>query len=466
MISIRTHLLCCLLPGFAAICLVAGMGIYFSIKYDQEAKLDTQLTELVGDIRLRPQSRDSSRRLRDRNAMIAEFQEALKRKQFDWTQLLQHLPAETYCQLQLGSPETLIKTANLENQHLPRPLWLTEKATFYNAKLENGDVVRVRAEKMSLQKGARGPKILIALSRKDLDTTLARLSKKLIAGGVGCCIIFVSILTFALNISLRPLRQLGEQAADMDAESLHKRFSEQSIPADIRPIVERLNGLIAKLEESFARERRFSGDIAHELRTPLAAIRSTSEVAIKWPDQASPEDFSEIAELSTQLQQTLDSLLLLARMESSAAEAIREPVKMAPLIHECAALHATTAEKRGLTLTLQLKAAPEINSDPRLLRIMISNLINNAVEYAPEKSEVILSSNASTLFECTNNAPGLAPQDIPHLFERLWRKDKARTESGHTGLGLSITQSCANVLGYALKAELNDHTLHIRLRPS
>ena len=124
MISIRANLLCWLLPGFAAICIVAGIGIYFSFKSDAEVKLDAQLTELVDDIRLRPQQqrdnnigtqqqRDNNggtRRRRDRDTVIAEFQEALSRKQFDWKNLLQNMPSGVYCELLLGSVEKNIKT--------------------------------------------------------------------------------------------------------------------------------------------------------------------------------------------------------------------------------------------------------------------------------------------------------------------------------------------------------------------
>src|SRR5690606_5080273 len=249
---------------------------------------------------------------------------------------------------------------------------------------------------------------------------------------------------------------VGEQAAEMGAASLHERFATQAMPLEIVPIVARLNDLMARLEEGFERERRFSGYLAHELRTPLAAIRSTSEVALKWPEQATTEDHAGIARLAARLQQTVDGLLVLARAETLSAEIVREDVALRPLVEECVALHAERAREREITFNPQLDETAVLQTDARLLRIIMTNLIANAVEYAPPRSEVTLACRATDrLFEVTNAAPALTAEDVPHLFERLWRKDAARSDASQAGLGLSLAQSCAKALGFVLSAELD-----------
>jgi signal transduction histidine kinase len=188
---------------------------------------------------------------------------------------------------------------------------------------------------------------------------------------------------------------------------------------------------------------------------PLAAIRSTSEVALKWPEQASPEDHAGIARLAARLQETVDGLLVLARAEALSAEVVREEVALRPLVEECVALHAERAREREVTLTAQLDAAAGLQTDARLLTIIVTNLIANAVEHAPPRSEVTIACHAADrLFEVINAAPSLTAEDVPHLFERLWRKDAARSDESHAGLGLSLAQSCAQALGLALTAEL------------
>src|SRR5204862_5540117 len=142
------------------------------------------------------------------------------------------------------------------------------------------------------------------------------------------CTVLCGLLALALRTSMRPLVRLGEQATTMGADSLHERFAVEAMPREIAPIVTRLNDLVARLQEGFERERRFSGYLAHELRTPLAAIRSTSEVAAKWPEQSSSQDYAEIARITARLQQTVDTLLLLARTETASANVVREAVTL------------------------------------------------------------------------------------------------------------------------------------------
>ena len=438
MISIRSQLLCWLLPGFAAICIIAGFGIYYSTRVDLEAKLDAQLEELTDDVRIPPAAL-RVRRIAAENDMVLDV-----------------LPDDVYGEIWIGLRGLHQKTSNLKKSFIPKPDKFKEKAAFYDTQLKNGATVRVRAERIVVAPNLN-TRILIAVDRSGLDKTLTALSAQLIIGGCICCLLLSILLALALHTALRPLRKLGNQAAGMNAESLHERFSEKNAPADIRPIVEHLNLLMEKLENSFSRERRFSSNLAHELSTPLAAIRATGEVAAKWPEQASTEDFLEITRLAVGLQQTLDSLLLLARMESSKAERITETVQLATIVNECRMLHHSKAQTRGLTWELRIDETATIETDPRLLQIIVSNLIANAVEYAPENSEITLSAvgNGEAIFRCINEAPALSQRDIPLLTERLWRKNAVRTESGHVGLGLSIADSCAKALGYRLSIELS-----------
>ena len=467
MISIRAHLLGTLLPAFAGISLLAGFGVYYSTKAELEARLDARLAGIAVDLRFTApqQGRDAIR-----NRLVKPTDRDAKRTRFNARTnagrgkvgpgqisetLLTNLPSNVYCEIWLGNRSTSYKSDNLLGDEIARPAAFGDDPVFYDATLPDGLRLRAWASRISMMRDTRQPKVILAIDRNEVDKTLARLARNLVGGGVACCLALSLLLIASLRSSLRPLRKLGEQAATMDAESLDLRFSEKSTPSDIRPIVGRLNDLMAKLEEGFARERRFSGDLAHELRTPLAAIRTTAEVATKWPEQASAEDFGEILRISSNLQQTLDSLLLLARMESSTAEKNIEAVNPAKMAEESMALHASRAEERNVKVDPSLDSQLEIQTDPRLLRIIMTNLIGNAVEYAPEGSTIHIRVGSDTLFQCLNEASDLTSEDVAHLFERMWRKDKARTESGHAGLGLSIAKVCADALNLAISAELN-----------
>jgi two-component system sensor histidine kinase QseC len=453
--SIRAQLLAWLLPGFAVVCMAAGIGVYFSERQAFEADLDARLGKLAGLARLALRTQRTSGANTTRGPTVRMFS---TREEFK-------TPGQYFQQWSVdGTVER--KSPNLGSIDLPRPAEFPREEMRYNAALENGDQVRVSAVRVAQIASAPAADFAVALSRRDGDARLSRLIAKLVIGGLACCAVLCGLLALALRSSMRPLVRLGEQATTMGADSMHERFAVEAMPREIAPIVTRLNDLMARLEEGFERERRFSGYLAHELRTPLAAIRSTSEVALKWPEQATTEDHAAVVRLAARLQQTVDSLLLLARAETISAEVVREAVTLRPLVEECSSLHAGRARERELTLTMRLDETAALQTDARLLRIILTNLIGNAVEYAPPCSEVMLACRATDrLFEVTNAAPALTAQDVPHLFERLWRKDAARSDASHAGLGLSLAQSCASALGFVLLAELDSRgVLSVSLR--
>ena len=442
--SIRAQLLGWLLPGFVVVCVVAIMGVYFSAKQANDADLDARLGRLAGSARLALRNQANAGTGGTRTPGLRAF---LAKEDFQ-------SPGQ-YFELWTSAGEPDRRSPNLGNANLPRPSELTRDAMRYDGTLGNGERIRISA--MQYPQGGGSPPLAfaVALSRSEGEARLSRLFAQLVIGGVGCCAVLCVLLALALRFALRPLARLGEQAVVMGAGSLHERFSTNATPQEIAPIVTRLNDLMARLEQGFERERQFSGYLAHELRTPLAAIRATSEVAAKWPDQSSPDDHAEIARIAAHLQRVVDTLLLLSRAETSPSDIVREPVVMSPLIEECAALHVDRARQRAVSLTMRLDETLTLQTDVRLLRIIVMNLIANAVEYAPSGSEVQLAcASQCRLLEVTNAAPTLTAEDIPHLFERLWRKDAARSDASHAGLGLSLAQSCAGTLGLTLTAEL------------
>ena len=123
-------------------------------------------------------------------------------------------------------------------------------------------------------------------------------------------------------------------------------------------------------------------------------------------------------------------------------------------------------QQAKITLTLQVPDSLSLETDPRLLRIIVMNLIANAVEYSPSGGAVVVTgASRENPLEVSNPAPMLRPDDLPHLFERLWRKDTVRSDSAHAGLGLSLAKGCSSALGFDLSAELSpQNTLKMSLR--
>ena len=238
-----------------------------------------------------------------------------------------------------------------------------------------------------------------------------------------------------------------------------ERFAVEELPSELKPIAGRLNDLLARLEGSFERERRFSANLAHELRTPIAELRSQAELALKWPEERNAESDRQVLEIALQMESLVTRMLELARAEQTAMIE-KKRVELAEVVDGILVPLAVTIETRRLKVRREIAEEAVLASDPVLVRSIVSNLLENAVHYSREGGEIrVVAAIEVKSFELrvSNPADNLQTGDLPRLFERLWRKDSARTGDGaHAGLGLALAKSLAEQLGFELTASLND----------
>ncbi len=355
------------------------------------------------------------------------------------------------------------RSPSLHDAHLPLRYGTQEAPAFWNVTLREATPARAigikfRPHPDELPKGvAPTDAILVVASvRRDLDRTLATL--QLVLAGCGLLLLAGTALVVprVLRRELAPLRQLADQAGRIDAASLSTRFSSANLPGELAPITARLNQLLARLEESFERERRFSSDVAHEFRTPIAELRSLAELAIKLPDARLANTDREVLAIALHLQSVLTRLLALARGERSDLPAQRLRVILAPLVDAVCQKFRGKAAARQLSFQWRVPAEAAIISDPFLLRSILTNLVDNAVEYTPRSGAVDLDASVDHgrfVVRVVNTVENLEPGDLPRLFDRFWRKDTARTTDGHTGLGLALARTFARALGCELTAQ-------------
>jgi two-component system sensor histidine kinase QseC len=299
---------------------------------------------------------------------------------------------------------------------------------------------------------------VVAEHRGQLDAMLQRMKWILIGAGTGLIVATVAVAPLALRPGLRPLRQLGDQAGTIDAANLGLRFSVDGMPAELRPIGERLNALLERLENSFERERRFSSDLAHELLTPLAELRAIVESALKWPDMAGPEAHRQSLEILVRMENLVTRLLELCRAENGRLKPLRVSTSIPDLLREVWRSSAAAAESRNLAVSFTGADPCEATVDPILLRVIVGNLLSNAVEYTPAGGSVRISwecQNAGYTILIANDAPDLTRDDVSSMFDRFWRKEASRTGSQHSGLGLSVARELAHVLDARLEGSLS-----------
>ena len=308
---------------------------------------------------------------------------------------------------------------------------------------------------------ARPLTLVVAEDRSHLEATLGRLRGLLAVAGLSALLTGVITMGWVLRRSLAPLSRMGEQAAALDATTLHRRFAVDGMPLELIPMAERWNQLLERLTVSFERERRFSADLAHEFRTPLAELRTLAELELSRPDGTRAEVFREVLEITGQMELLASRILALARAEQGQLTLASQEITAAEFGKECIGRYKEMAAGRSLQLMLSMPPAAStwrITTDLALLRSVLGNLLENAVLYSPEGGTITVTAavvQQTLSLTVRNPAPELKAADLPHLTERFWRKDAARTESVHFGLGLPLAQVLAQALGGRLVFELD-----------
>ncbi len=241
-----------------------------------------------------------------------------------------------------------------------------------------------------------------------------------------------------------------------DGRSLHRRLPVPMEKDELGRLAATLNQMWTRLERSFVALRRFTADASHELKTPLTVVRAGVERAITRPDMP-PETLAALEETLQEVNrmtELLDSLLTLARADEGRAELHREPVDLRDIIAEAGETGELLAEHAGVSIEIRLPPEPVVVSvDRSRVRQLALNLIENAVKYTPRGGEVSVElggNDGRAVFTVADTGIGIAPGDLPHVFDRFWRADSARTrtsERAGTGLGLAICKWIAEAHG-------------------
>jgi len=248
--------------------------------------------------------------------------------------------------------------------------------------------------------------------------------------------------------ALHPVDEIRQKAAQITSRNLSERLPVVHTGDELERLATDLNRMIARLEGSFLQINRFSADASHELRTPLTVLQGELE-AIAQKGQGLPEDVRDTIgsalEETQRLSKIVASLLAISRLE--AGEARVQPVRL-----DLAELARTTtdqmkllAEEKRISLTSDGSEPVEVQADPSRLKQVVVNLLDNAIKYTPEGGNVSISvmrRDDHAVLEVADSGLGISADDLPHVFERFYRADKARSrQMGGTGLGLSIVRS-------------------------
>lgn len=311
--------------------------------------------------------------------------------------------------------------------------------------------------------------LLVARGRERLDAALLRLNLAIGAGALVLTLGLAGLTQIALRVGLRSLDRLDRQVRDLDVTSLGARILVQGPPREIGAVIEQINALLERLEAGFQRERRLSSDIAHELKTPIAELRSLCEVGTRWPDDraAVRRFFEDAGAIALQMERIVTHLLALARYDEGRELVRTGRVPVAELVEGAWRPLAQEAAARRIALEQRVSPALALDTDRDKLSLMVSNILSNAVAYSAPGTTVVCAAEqrdgrASVSF--SNRAENLDPGDLAVMFDRFWRKDEARSDGRSAGLGLSLVRAMADLLDIEVAARLDsDRTFRLTL---
>jgi len=247
--------------------------------------------------------------------------------------------------------------------------------------------------------------------------------------------------------SLLPVDEITRQAERTRLGNLGDRLPVQRTGDELERLATAFNQMLARLEDSFHNINRFSADASHELRTPLTILRGELEALARQPDLpfAWLEPIGSMLEETARLGRIIDHLLTISRLDAGAVQMEGQILDLGALARSTVEQMRLLADEERISVKYSLTPGVIVFGDPARLVQMIVNLLDNAIKYTGEKGHVELSTSVvgdTAILEVSDDGLGISAEALPHVFERFYRADKARSrESGGTGLGLSIVKA-------------------------
>ena len=301
--------------------------------------------------------------------------------------------------------------------------------------------------------------LLLASDLGRYERSMERLVLLLVAVGLAALLASAGGAWWAVGFGLRPLAVLGQRLSTLDEGSLHGRVELPQAPKELLAVVTRLNQLLARLEAAFGREKALLANLAHELRTPLAGMGFTLEVALSRLRSAQDyaADMHQCLDICQQMQGMVDNLLTMARLDAGqGAPQGALAIGLEDALAQAWAPLQDQAAHKGLGVDWQVTPGLHALADSHGLLIILRNLLSNAVDYANQGGFLWVNAcqnGGRAAISVTNTGSRLSARDMDHVFERFWRGNSSRSgEQAHAGLGLALARQLAEAMHGSLEA--------------
>ena len=285
--------------------------------------------------------------------------------------------------------------------------------------------------------------------------------------------ILIGIIWVTIGRALKPVNDVAAAVAARSADALDP-LPDRHLPQEVRPLVAALNGLLERLGRSLDVQREFVADAAHELRTPLTALRLQIQLAERAPNDAErAAAFERLKGGTERATRLVEQLLAMARSDPEAAERPLVDVDLCAIARETVAEQAPIAQAKGLDLGFSAASAASaasavnVRGDPESLRVLLGNLVDNAIRYTPAGGTIdvnVAAEGGMALLSVADDGPGIPAEERERVFDRFYRR--ASTDVTGSGLGLAIVRQIAQRHGatVALDGGLHGRGLAVSVR--
>ena len=469
--SLRTRLLTGIIAGMILLLTVFSLLIYVVIRSALVKQFDTSLASVAQILAASVELDGNEVELEFEVQQMSEFQNTEHPTHYqlwgpDGTVLAKSPPLSTDDLLRLeGSLNELVYgTSRDKNSQPQRTVGLTFVPRIADShdedKDEEGDGRNEVDEDNRPPANAQALTLVVARDAGGLYGQLRFLRWLLLIASAA--VIALSFLTSAIVVrqGLSPLNSIAAKIATIREDSLTTRITAEHVPTEVVQIKNRLNELLSRLEASFNRERQFNADVTHELRTPLAGLRSTIEVTLtrtRDNDEYKRVLF-DCQAIVENMQTMVSNLLMLARLDAQQISFHTEQIQLAELVNTCWQPFSDKAFQRQITFDNSIEPELTCESDRQNLSIVLSNVLDNTVEYADEGGQIRTTAcrkDDSVEIAISNTGCQLTTEQVSQVFDCFWRGDLSRSDTGtHCGLGLALVQRLIRALGGHATAEL------------
>lgn len=351
----------------------------------------------------------------------------------------------------------------------PTTLSLPESTGFYDTQLPDGH--RGRAVALRLQGGRNNRQwhLVMATERESWDRTERVVHAILLGGTALATLLAVLLCLWLVRQAFSSMRTEGQRLSRLRPGENATPAMEQ-LPRELQPYAIAVRDALQRLMNAAERERRFSRDIAHEMRTPLAEIRASTEHALDAGDiDTMRKGLKAALAANARMERGVQALLALARYESGQVTPAPDPLDLALLIRQqVGALAQAEGVDPGRRFNLHLPDPVWIHSDAGMLERILTNLLHNAHEYGAADNPVRVwmeTGDGILWLYIRNDAPGVEAGDLARFGERYWRGRGADADANHAGLGLALATAMAEALGLELGFALERGAVVTRLGP-